>query len=309
MSASTKKTERTGIGAILCIALLMFFAPLISLHGAFVGDSPSNGPNLSASLTTLRSNLSSTNSAFSHGREGTTGSSAEQPMTSESLSLPLSLSIEWLAAVLIFAALACAALALICLFVARRAVGALCLVGGFFGAFAILHLFVMNAGVRAWTSNLIESGMLGSPQDPFVAMRMLMARSFELDPGIGLYVLTTCLFLASALAFTSAIPRMESVVRSSPRVQASEPIRVRPVDSQYPEESTTTVDVSEHGVFFVSARKHYYAGMELRLTRSPQVSDLGDREERASVVRVRPLEGGKVGVAIRLITPSAPESA
>ena len=305
MSASTNNHERAGIGAILCIALLMFFAPLISLHGALAGDESANGMSLSARLSSLRSSIDITNLAFAQGRGGSTGSADEHPLASVPIDLPQSLKFEWVASLLIFAAEICAALALVALFAARRAAGPFSLAGSFFGALAILQLFVLNTGVRQWTSQLIESGMLGSPHDPFVAMRMLMARSFQLDPGIGLYVLTACLLLASALAYTSAIPRMASVVRSSPRVEVSVPIRVRPVDPQYPEEISTTLDVSQHGVYFVSERKHYYAGMELRLRRNPQLGDMASSEERASVVRVRTLEPGKFGVAVRLISPTS----
>jgi hypothetical protein len=310
MSASKNTSERAGLGLVLCIALLMFFAPLVSLHGAFAGDESANGPNLIARLTSLRSSFDATSSALEHGRAIAPASlsTPTRPAYSATLNVPVSLRVEWLASLLIFAALAFAALALVGLFTFRRAVGVLSITGGCLGAIAILHLFAMNAGVQSWTSELIESGMLGSPQDPFVAMRMLMARSFQLDPGIGLYVLTACLFFAGVLASTSAIPRMEGVVRSSPRVEVAEPIRVRPVDVQYPEESTTTLDVSQHGVYFTSPLRHYYAGMEIRLTRGSQVSDSGPLEERGSVVRVRPLAAGKFGIAVRLIKPSSPES-
>ncbi|MGB6545792.1 MAG: hypothetical protein WA871_10460 [Candidatus Acidiferrales bacterium] len=309
MSPSNKSNgERAGLGLILCIALLMFFAPLVSLHGAFVGDETANGPNLGARLTTLRSAFNVSSSAFARGHAAAATSAAEHTPSSVPLNVPESLRLEWLASILIFAALACAALALLSLFLFRKATAALSLAGGCLGALAILQLFAMNAGVRSWTSDLIESGLLGSSQDPFVAMRMLMARSFQLDPGIGLYVMTTCLFFAGALAFSRVIPRMESVVRGSPRIQIAEPIQIRPVDTRYAEESLTTLDVSNHGVYFVTARQHYYPGMELRLTRGSRGSDAVNHEDRGSVVQVRPVEGGKFGIAVRLISPPAPDS-
>jgi PilZ domain-containing protein len=302
-SASSHHHERAGIGAVLGLALLMFFAPLVTLHGALVGDESPNGFAIHARLATLLSSIDITSSAFAHGNGGSTGSVSERPMASTPMETPESLKLEWLASDLIFAALAFAALGLVSLFAYPRAVTALALTGGFVGSFAILHLYLLNGGVHLWTNQLIESGLLGSPQDPFVAMRMLMARSFELDPGVGLYVLTACLFLASALSYTSVIPRIHSVVRKSPRVQIAVPIRIRPVDPQFNEETSTTVDVSQHGLYFVSSRPHYYAGMEIRLNRNPHLGELASHEERGSIVRVRALDAGKFGVAVRLISP------
>ena len=301
--------ERAVIGLVLGLALLMFFAPLVSVHGAFAGDQSYNALNVSAQLTQLRSALQASSSAFSHGGGGSSGSASEKPEVTEQLSLPFALQTEWLATLLIFAALACAALALLDQLSIAKGTGKLCLAGALFGVLAILQLFAMNAGMRIWSSRLIESGMLGSSQDPFVSMRMLMARSFQLDPGIGLYVLTACLFMASALSYTNAIPRIQSVVRSSSRIRLAQPIRIRPVDTQYPEDNSMTVDVSKGGFYFESDMAYYYRGMEVRLRRNPDLSDATVPDERGSVVRVVALSSGKLGIAIRLIFPGAREHA
>jgi hypothetical protein len=298
MNVSKGKRERIGLGVILCIAVLMFFCPLANLHGAFAGDKTANGLSVGSELTLLRSGLDASTAQYStHVAPGSASPA--------SLIVPFSVRTEWLASLFIFAALTCAALALLDLLSFQKAIAALGLAGGCFGALAILQLVMINAGVRVWTAELIRSGAFGSPRDPFVAMRVLIARSFELVPGPGLYVLTACLFLVSALSYSGAITRIESVVRRSPRVEFSQSIRVRPVDAEYPPETCSTVDISKEGLYFETGRQHYYPGMEVRLTRNPQLGDLADEEERASVVRVNQLPDGTCGVAVRIISPTA----
>ncbi|MGB6432062.1 MAG: hypothetical protein WBF06_15895 [Candidatus Acidiferrales bacterium] len=205
----------------------------------------------------------------------------------------------------IFAAFAYAALTLLDLLFLRKSTWALAFIGGCLGLFAIVHLVVMNSGLRHWTAELIASEPMGTRENPFVAMRILMAHSFLLSPGPGLYVLTFCLFLVSALAYSRAIPRMEVVIRSSPRVDISETIRVCPLDPALPEETCTSINVSRYGLYFETRATHYYSGMEARFNRNPGAHDSTNHEERGSVVRIDALGSGKNGVAMRIIFPAA----
>jgi hypothetical protein len=303
MTASTNKLERTGIGLVLFAALLTFFSPLVGLRGPVAGEEFVNGSNVRAKLDLLQSSLKMTSAAaYSRDRRVPTGAATESPALSEPPDVPLSLRIAWLTPLLIFAALACAGLALLGLFFFRKATTALGLAGGCFGALAVVHVLVMSSDLRSWVAGLIGSGSLGSAEDQFAAMRALMVNSFEVSPGPGLYSLTACLFLAAFLSSTGAIPRIRSVLRRSPRVKSSQPIRVRPVDSRYPEEACTTLDTSEDGLYFESAANHYYAGMEVYITHEANSGSPANREERGNVVRVQNLESGKFGVSIHIIS-------
>jgi hypothetical protein len=304
MAVSKNILERVGIGLALCVALLMFFSPLVILHGAFAGDESVNGLHVGPRLALLRSELEAASSGVSPDREGSSGSAVESPAIPKPFDVPISLRMASLVPLAIFAAFAFAALALLDLFLIRKATGTLAFLGGCFSLLAIVHLMIMNSGLRTWTAELIASEPLGSPEDPFVAMRILMAHSFQLTPGPGLHVLTACLFLVAALSYSRAIPRMERVVRRSPRVESAQTIHVRPLDPVLPEENCTSLNVSQFGLYFETAATHYYSGMEVRLTRNPGAGDAPNHEERGSVVRIDKLADGKRGIAIRILKPA-----
>ena len=304
MAVSKNIFERIGIGLALCVALFMFFSPLVILHGAFVGDEAVNGLHVAPRLAQLRSGLDAASSGVSQDRADSPDSATQSPAISKPLDVPLSLRMASLVPLAIFAAFAFAALALLDLFFIRKATGTLAFLGGCFGLLAIAHLMFMDSGLRAWTAELIATEPLGTHEDPFVAMRILMAHSFQLAPGPGLHVLTACLFLAAALSYSRAIPRMEGVVRRSPRAESSQIFHVRPLDPAFPEETCTSLNVSQFGLYLESSATYYYSGMEVRLTRNPGAPDSANHEERGSVVRVDKLADGKRGVAIRIITPA-----
>jgi hypothetical protein len=305
MTASKNRKERLGIGLSLCVALLMFFSPLVILHGAFAGDESVNGFHIEARLALLRSGLEATSSGLSQNRAVSSASAVQNEAVSSSASVPISLRIAWLAPLAIFAAFAYAALALLDLFLLRKATWPLAFIGGCLGLYAIVHLVILNSGLRYWTAELIASEPMGPRDDPSVALRILMAHSFRLSPGPGLYALTVCMFLASALAYSRAIPRIELVVRRSPRLEISETIRVCPLDPALPEETCKSVNVSRYGLYFETRATHYYSGMEARFNRNPGAHDSTNREERGSVVRIDTLGNGKHGVAMRIIFPVA----
>ena len=57
MAVKRDKLERIGMGLVLCIALLMFYAPLVVLHGAFSGDESINALSVRSTLSQLRSGI------------------------------------------------------------------------------------------------------------------------------------------------------------------------------------------------------------------------------------------------------------
>lgn len=300
--APNYKLERIAILLILCVALLSFLSPIISLRVP-AGDQLGHIYDVSAGLNLLRSNLGVFTTLGSFEERTASASSATETVTiPKPLELPFSLRIVLLPIWLVLAALACAALALLDLLSFRKAVAAISLVGGCLSALALLHLMVMNSDLRSWTAELINSGSLGSPDNPALGTRMLMLNTFHVSPGPGLHSLTVCLFLVPFLYYTRAIPRVRSIVRHAPRTSDSQPIRIRPVNSHYPEEICTSVNLSRSGLYVESASNHYYVGMEVYVTRNVHPGNQTSHEEHGSVVRVERPEGGKCRFAIRIIS-------
>jgi len=89
-----------------------------------------------------------------------------------------------------------------------------------------------------------------------------------------------------------------------PRARVSQPVRVRPFDSHYPEEVSVTRNVSRKGLYFETALGHYFSGMEVYVTRNFHPHDPMSHDEAGDVVRVEKLRTGKWGVAIRIVASS-----
>jgi hypothetical protein len=102
---------------------------------------------------------------------------------------------------------------------------------------------------------------------------------------------------------------MQTAVKESrltPRENLSEPVRVRPCDSQYPEEICTSVNVSRNGLFLVTSNDYYFVGMNVILTLNFGADDPMHREQIGDVVRVEKLDEDKWGVAIRILLHNNP---
>jgi len=89
--------------------------------------------------------------------------------------------------------------------------------------------------------------------------------------------------------------------RQTQREDLSEPVRVCPCDSQYPEEVCTTLNVSRNGLYFATSTEHYFPGMNVIVTLNFRRDDPMQREYIGDVVRLERLEVGKWGVAIRIL--------
>jgi hypothetical protein len=302
MTSSNYKVERTGFGLILCIALLMVFEPLFRVHGPY-NDQVSDAFDLRAGLTQLQSDLRIIATIKSSPDDGASGSPVtEKPATAGPLAMPFSLRMALLVPWFVFGALVFSSLALVDLICFRKAVATLSLAGGCLAAIAVLHVRLMGSDLHPWTEKLMSKALLSSPDDPGLGARILMANSFVISPGVGLYVLTTCLFLLPILAVTRAIPRLKSVLRRDPRVRTSQTIHVRPVNPLHPEETCTSLDLSRGGLRLETASNHYYVGMEVYLTRNDRPRGPTNPEEHGSVVRVEKMENGRCGIAIRIIS-------
>jgi hypothetical protein len=88
--------------------------------------------------------------------------------------------------------------------------------------------------------------------------------------------------------------------RISLRINQSRTVRIRPVESRYPEEIRITLNVSWDGFYFATSISHYYSGMIVFVTRDFGSNDPAIREEQGTVVRVDKLKEGRWGVAVHL---------
>lgn len=177
----------------------------------------------------------------------------------------------------------------------------LSLVGGCLAAIALLHVLLMGSDVQTWTEKLMSINELSSPSNAALGSQILMANSFLISPGVGLYALTTCLLLVPLLSFTSAVPRLSSVLRRDERVSSSQTIHIRPVNSQYPKETCTSLNHSQSGLYLESSSNHYYVGMEVYLTRDDRAGGPANPDEHGHVVRVEKRKNGGCRFAIHLI--------
>jgi len=299
MAFSNYKVERTAFGLLLCIALLMAFAPLIRFHdpnGARVSDAF----YLRLGLAQLQSELRIVSPIKSYVYSGASASTVTA--TPGPLPMPFSLRAASIVPWCVFGALAFSLLALLDLLFIRRAFGWLSLAGGCLGMVAVLQVLLMGSDVESWTEASMSITELSSPGDSALATWNLIANSFLISPGIGLYVLTTCLLLVPLLSFTRAVPRLSAVIRSDTRVRASQAIHIRPVNSQYPQETCTSLDLSRSGLYLETSSSHYYVGMEVYLTRNVPAGGPANDDEHGYVVRVEKMGNAGCRFAIHIIS-------
>ena len=302
MTLSTYKVERIALGLILCIALLMAFEPLVRLHdpnGARVSDAF----DLPAGINQMQSELRIVAPLKPSPDSGASVTPvATASATPGLLPMPFSLRSASIVPWCVFGALAFSLLALLDLLFIRRAFGWLSLAGGCLGMVAVLQVLLMGSDVESWTEASMSITELSSPGDSALATWNLIANSFLISPGIGLYVLTTCLLLVPLLSFTRAVPRLSAVIRSDTRVRASQAIHIRPVNSQYPQETCTSLDLSRSGIYLETSSSHYYVGMEVYLTRNVPAGGPANDDEHGYVVRVEKMGNAGCRFAIHIIS-------
>jgi hypothetical protein len=88
--------------------------------------------------------------------------------------------------------------------------------------------------------------------------------------------------------------------RISSLINQSQTVRIRPVESQYAEETRPTLNVDRDGLYFATSIGHYFSGMNVYVARDFQSSDRGKPEKQGTVVRVDNLKEGRWGIAIHL---------
>jgi len=302
MSVSIYKVERITFGLLLVIALLMAFEPLSRLHDPN-GSRVSDAFDLPTGIRQLQSELRIVtpikSSAYS---DAGVNPATATPATPGPLPMPFSIRTAAIVPWCVFAALAFALLALVDLLFVRRWFEVLSLFGGFSAAIALLHVVILGSDLLAWTDTLMSINELSSPSDSALGARILMANSFLISPGIGLYVLTACLLLVPFLSITHTIPRVRAVIRSARRIRISQPIHIRPINSQCPAETCTSLDLSRSGLYLESPLNHYYVGMEVYLTRNVPAGSPPNDDEHGYVVRVEKMGNAGCRFAIHVIS-------
>ena len=302
MSVSIYKVERIGFGLLLVIALLMAFEPLARLHdpnGSRVSDAFDLPSGISQLQSELRIVAPIKSSAYSDAGVNPATATRATPGPSP---LPFSIRAAAIVPWCVFVALVFSLLALVDFLFVRKWFELLSLIGGFSSAIALLYVLVLSSDLLAWTDALMSINDLSSPGDPTLSGRILMANSFMISPGIGLYVLTACLLLVPFLSITHTIPRVRAVIRSAARVRISQPIHIRPINSHCPAETCTSLDLSRTGLYLESPSNHYYVGMEVYLTRNVPAGGPANDDEHGYVVRVEKGKNGGCRFAIHVIS-------
>ena len=301
MTFSNYKMERIGFGLLLCIALLMAFEPLVRLHdpnGARVSDAF----DLRSGIRQLQSELRITAPIKSALYSGHAGSPAQASVaTPGPMPVPFSIQTASIVPWFVFGALAFTLLALLDLLFVHKGVALLSVAGGIFAASALVHVQILSSDVQAWTDAMMSITELSSPGDSALGAQVLMANSFLVSPGSGLYLMTICLLLVPLLSMTRAIPRLRDVIRSDARIRTSQKIHIRPINSQYPEETCASLDLSRSGLYLESPSNHYYVGMEVYLTRNVPAGVPPNDDEHGHVVRVEKGKNPGCRFAIHII--------
>jgi hypothetical protein len=201
------KLERAIIAALLGVALLTFFFPLLIIHVPIAGDQSITGYDVFTRANQFQQQVQEGSSPMPgspHTSESSTQSVPNKKAQSAA-DVPRSLKNAWTMPLLIFAAFICAALALISVFAYTDATSALGIVGGLCGVLAIVNVAVIGSDFKTW---LAQSTKESLKDNPFAGIGTLMFNSIELRVGISLYVLTLCLFLTAFLLHTGILSRI-----------------------------------------------------------------------------------------------------
>ena len=90
-------------------------------------------------------------------------------------------------------------------------------------------------------------------------------------------------------------------LRSEPRLPLSRAVRVQPSEPHYLAENCITLNVSGNGLYFTTSIGHYYAGMEVFVTRNFEHGTPTNHGEPGQVVQVDKLKDGRWGIAVHML--------
>jgi hypothetical protein len=216
------KSERWVVGFLLVLASMTFFFPLVTFHVPIIGDQDMSGYDLVAKMNDFGNTIDEVKPKQLDLPQSAPANSAPVIPHSE---MPLSVQFFPLIPIEVILGFACAAIALICCLVASRSLAkGISTLGTLAGVAAILHLTIANSDLHSWFHDQMEaSASRLADNNPFAALGRqiadLAANSFQIKPGVGLYVLAATLSVSAVLFHSgvlSTLSSTEGVPESAP---------------------------------------------------------------------------------------------
>jgi len=234
-----RNAERWIVGALLCVALLTFFFPLVSLQVPIIGSQEVSGYD----LVSKAKGFSQTLAKIKSGQQPESSLESSQPATTDpnstqpppQSSLPLSVQTLAFVPIEIGGGFLFAVIALLCCLggFSSTSAKAVSIIGGLSAVAAIIHLAVANSDLHSFMAEQMRADSSATDNNVLAGLAQQVAKlamnSVQLKPGAGLYVLAGCLSVA-------AIILLSRLLATSP---SSDVEMIEPVDE--PNGQTRTV--------------------------------------------------------------------
>jgi hypothetical protein len=217
-------SERWIISALLAVALLTFFFPLVTLQIPILGNQDVSGYDLVAKARAFNQTLDAVKSK-QFGQSGPESVPSNPNPDASSSSMPLSVQTLSLIPIEITAIFACALIALLCCVgqTGSTSVKGFSSIGNIAAVATVLHLTVANSDLHAWFQDQMKADSPALARNPFAGLarqiETIAANSFQLKPGAGLYVLAATLSLATMFLYSkilSGSPLAEPSIEVNP---------------------------------------------------------------------------------------------
>jgi hypothetical protein len=218
-------TDRKIISFFLCIALLTFFLPLVTIQIPVLGNQDVSGYDIFSKARQFDDKL---NDLRPKGLDRSGNKLSQSPedspySTYHNESIPLSVQTIPIIPFEAIASLVFAFIGLLCCLNPFRSgiMRVVCVFGSIFAIVTILHITIANSDLHTWFQERVSansSGLNGNPFDQIGrSIITMVANTFQIKPSIGLYVLAATLIMASVFSYSrrlSTVPSDEPVIDS-----------------------------------------------------------------------------------------------
>src|SRR5580700_11239299 len=202
------------MGILLLVGLLTFFFPLVTFQVPALGNQSLTGYDILSKTQELNARLSSaTKGSAEAGTE--LWETSSQPSIAVGSDPQLPASVQFAALVPLEAAfgIACVVLALPgCFFLSFKSgyVKVVSIAGSIASVIAVLHLAIINSDLHTWLQRTMRAGAWDSSNNSSFSgfaqqLGNLIASSFQVRPGAGLYVLAAVLVLVAFLSYSRVL--------------------------------------------------------------------------------------------------------